>query len=196
MLSWTTWPNGKPQKDPTTGAYITDAAYLVNQQGQLLGQSSSYYLVTSASGMVPSTGTCLTRAFTHFIAPTQSIGRLYAEVKQGDCLMDFVVPLVLVANGGSTNLQAGQLVDLFQFNAANRAATNPSQLATATTMNFQLSCLENVTVWMYRCYNDWQNNEHGEGWVQAKIGKDLSQSWESIYGNEFLGQAMLLRRMT
>jgi hypothetical protein len=194
-FKWTTWPGGQPPIDPRTGARITDAAFLLDQNNQIL-QSGSANLVVSASGMVPFGGSCMTRAFCHFIKPTESTSRLFAEIKQGDCILDVVIPLYTVGSPGNTTLAAGQIVDMIAFNAANRSLTSLQTPATASDTNVRLSSLENCAVWIYANAADQQADQHGQEYVQAKIGEELARSWESVYSGLVLGQAILLRKAT
>jgi hypothetical protein len=63
-MKWTTWPNGKPSVDPTTGA-------------------------TPATGdKLPVESSTTFRAFFHEIAPSTSAYRIYAEIQTGDAILD------------------------------------------------------------------------------------------------------------
>ena len=173
-LKWQSWPNGQPQADPTTGAWLSNG---------------------SSNDAVEQM--CLTRAFVHFIAPAVGVSRQFAEVQTGDAIIDLLIPLVLVAAPGGTTLAAGQVVDLPTYNAANRTAAAASLAqATATTMNFEISTLQEVQVIMYDSVADQQSDANGLVYTQAKIGDQLAKSWESVFGNELLGQSILVRKAT
>lgn len=203
-LKWEQWSSsGAPLYDPTTGAQLTDSAYLmekVNSQGQpivqLNPQGTWNYLVTTSQGNPPTQQSFRTRAFTHFIGPTTSRARIFAEIKEGDCIMDFVIPIVQISNPGSTGFYVGQIVDIFTFGSANRALLTGQTLATVFPGHINIESFQNPAVWIYKCKWDWDNDQNGEEWVQQSIGKDLAQSWATIYAGELMGEAMLLRKAT
>lgn len=215
-LKWQEWSSGsgsssgggdfggsQPLHDPTTGAQLTGATYIAvpsggpPQKAICLNPDGNWnYLVTNGGGEVPFTAVCRTRAFTHFVGPTTSRGRIFAEIKEGDCIMDFVIPIVQIANPGDTTFAVGQIVDIFTFGATNRALSLGQTLATKFPTPIQIDSLQNPSVSMYKCKSDWLNDVNAEEWVQASIGKDLARSWESVYAGELLGQAMLLRKAT
>lgn len=173
-IKWEEWTSSQqPNYDPTTGA-----------------------MLTVGTGDVPLTAMLKTRAFTHFVGPTTSRARIFAEIKEGDCIMDFVIPILQIAAPGDTAFTVGQLVDIFCFGAANRKLASGQTLATAFEGHVQIDSLQNPAVWMYKSKSDWQNDQNGEEWVQQSIGKALAQSWETVWGGELLGQAMLLRKAT
>jgi hypothetical protein len=203
-LKWEQWSSsGAPFYDPTTGAQLTDASYLmekVNAQGQpivqLNPQGTWNYLVTTNQGNPPTQPSLRTRAWTHFVGPTQSRARIFAEIKEGDCIMDFVIPLVQIASPGDTSFYVGQIVDIFQFGATNRALASGQTLATVFPGNVNVESFQNPAVWIYRSKWDWEHDINGEEWVQQAIGKDLAQSWATLYIGELMGEAMLLRKAT
>jgi hypothetical protein len=118
--------------------------------------------------------------------------RQFAEVQTGDCVLDVVIPLVIVATIGSTSLTVGQILDLPAFNAANIGAATP-----ATFTNYaHLYDLPFAQVVMYGNAADWTADTNGQVWVQAKISDQLVRSWESVFAGMVLGEAMLLRKAT
>lgn len=179
LLRWTEWPGGRPTPDPTTGALLVseDASSGSAEAGPLF-QS------------------CKTRAFTHFISPAMSTARLFAEIQTGDCIMDFVLKLVRIGDAGDTSFTINQVVDLFTFNAANRALTPDQFPAVPSTTDVRLETLENASVVIFRSVADQEANVNGDLWVQQKIGENLARSWGVIYSDMCLGQAILLRKAT
>jgi hypothetical protein len=110
-LRWTTWPNGRPADDPTTGATpVTDAD----------------------PGKLPVEKTATVRAFVHFIQPITTTYRKYAEVEAGDAIVDFPLDLLTITDAGDTAFAVGDVVDELAFAAANRSAT---ESATATDVD-------------------------------------------------------------
>ncbi len=173
-IKWEEWTSSRqPNYDPTTGA-----------------------MLTVGTDDVPLTATLKTRAFTHFVGPTTSRARIFAEIKEGDCIMDFVIPILQIANPGNTAFTVGQLVDIFCFGAANRKLASGQTLATAFEGHVQIDTLQNPAVWLYKSKYDWENDQNGEEWVQASIGKDLARSWETVWADQLMGQAILLRKAT
>jgi hypothetical protein len=176
-LKWVEWSGsiGEPYKDPTTGARLSDS---------------------SQSGQAPTQVTCRTRAFTYFVQPAKSVGRIYSEIQVGDAICDFIIPLFQVSNPGSTSLALGQIIDVFQLGAINRALTSGQTPATVNPDRIKVESLKGAAVCMYRSKYDWENDVHGESWVQKEVGTELAKSWESVYGNQLLGEAVLLRKGT
>ena len=84
-IKWEEWTSSQqPNYDPTTGAMLT------------VGTED-----------VPLTAMLKTRAFTHFVGPTTSRARIFAEIKEGDCIMDFVIPILQIADAGRYGLHGG-----------------------------------------------------------------------------------------
>ncbi len=159
-LRWNEWPDGRPEPDPTTGAR----------------------LATDES--VPVQKTFITRAWTHQVAPTQSMARKFAEIQVGDMIVDFSAPIVRVEEVGATEFEVGQVMDVYTFNAANRAVSSEDP-AIPEDEEVLLQSLENLSFII-----------KGEVWVQQDVGKDLIMSWADTYAGALFGQAFLLRKGT
>jgi hypothetical protein len=192
-LRWTEWVNGQPTPDPVTGALLQVDGDLQTQSGtEDLDQETG-----SADAMdAPTERICKTKAFTHFVSPAMTTSRQFAEIQTGDCIMDFVVKLLRVVDGGDTNLVDGQVVDLFTLNAANRVLANGAYPAVPDTTEVSINDLMNVGVMMYKTIADQAADRNGQLWVQQKISDQLAQSWGVVYCGICFGQSILLRKAT
>ncbi len=134
VLKYTEWPNGKPDPDPTTGAWLT-------------GSDTTKIGVTHSASV---------RAFVHFIEPITSGYRKFAEITAGDAIVDFPLSLIRITEVGDTAFTVGQIVDEVAFGAANRAVTNS---ALGDDVDPQAD-LENVS--MVFANHTWVQKEVGE----------------------------------
>jgi hypothetical protein len=97
QLSWTEWPNGEPDEDPTTGAKI---------------ETEEYTSVRRTANI---------RAFVHIHEPVTTSYKAFAEIAAGDAIVDLPFSLIRITDAGDTSLTVGQIVDELTFSQANRA---------------------------------------------------------------------------
>jgi hypothetical protein len=122
-LSWTEWPNGAPDIDPTTGARP----------------------ITTDPSLAPVQKTATVRAFVHFVAPITSGKRMFAEVQVGDAIVDFPLDLLRITSSGDTEFEVGDVVDELAFTAANNAL-DPETDASAEGDSIEPGDLENLSL--------------------------------------------------
>lgn len=157
-LTWTEWPNGHPDEDPTTGAT----------------------LATEAKPRM--TKTCTAKALFHSVSPAQSGVRMFAEIKIGHAILDFISSLKRVTAAGGTDLEVGQVLGERELAEANleHLDYNP-----ATATDVDLESLEELSFTV-----------DGQRWVQAEIGDDLARSWDAIFGVTKSARSILVRKAT
>jgi len=159
VLNWSEWPNGKPAADPTTGATLS----------------------TTASA--PILYSCFTKAFVHFVQGAESQVRMHAELQTGDAIVDFSSPLLRVTTHGDTDLDDGEVIDQWAFDAENRNVSSGGTPAEADEI--QIESLEGLYFVM-----------DGQKWVQCKVGKDLIKSWDHLFADRKMFRTIALRKAT
>lgn len=155
QLQWTEWPNGKPDVDETTGAALVSS---------------------DAPNKTPAPRSASVRAHVHFIAPTTSQNRKFAEMAVGDAIVDFPLDLIRVTDAGETSLLAGEIVDEISFSMANRTVTE-----SALGESVNIEDLENVKL----SFGGWD-------WAQKEIGEELVRSWDTLYSGLNINRAILV----
>jgi hypothetical protein len=154
-LRWLEWPNGRPEIDPTTGAYP----------------------VTTNPAFAPVERTANVRVLVHFINPVTSGKRMHAEVEVGDALVDFPLDLIEITDPGDTSLTAGQVVDELAFTAANNTV-DPENGATAEGETIEPGDLEGLSLQFKGA--TWVQKEVGEEllktWDTVYSGLDINKA--------------------
>jgi len=159
-VQWTEWPDGEPDEDPTSGAKL------------------------ATDDLPQATKSCETKVMIHYIAPASSALRVHAECEVGDAILDFLHGFVRVIDVGDTDLDVGDVLDEYAFNAAcNAAVLADGDPAVAETV--ELSDLE-----------DPQFIIEGQAWVQKETGADLKQAWDVVVAGVQFAQSILVRRAT
>lgn len=156
-LRWTEWPSGEPTIDPTTGALVAD---------------EDNPAVTKE---------CLTRGWVHYVSETDGRIRVHTEVQTGDCILEMAVPLIRVATSGDSGLVAGNVVDQWAFNRANRAVSSGGTKATGSEI--QIESLKSLVFII-----------DDEEWTQPQISDNLKKSWNAIVCGIKISRSILLRR--
>lgn len=155
-MKWTAWPDGKPDVDPTSGSAL------------------------ETEGKQPELKTCLLKCFVHFIAPGQHAVRQHMEIETGDVILDALPDLKRVTDAGTTDFDVGDVVTLYDLNAANREASEA-----ATAEDVTLDSLEDLSF-----------DVDGMRYVQKSTGKDLAKSWDALVSSLKFSRPILLRKAT
>jgi hypothetical protein len=163
--------------DPTTGSRLPEPPEWL---GDLAAGS-----IGGGGGEAPSPEpipkSVTTKAFLHFVMPTLTTARMFAEVQAGDCIVDMVFPLVRITYAGDTDLVVGTVLD--QLTAAGSEASLTSGQEPAEWEEISVATLPNAYAEI-----------SGERWVQKQIGKELARSWDVLYADIRLSQVILLTR--
>lgn len=155
-LKWTAWPDGKPTVDATSGAAL------------------------ETEDEQPVLKTCVVKCFVHFIAPGQHAVRQHMEIETGDVILDALPDLKRVTDSGTTDYEVGDLVTVYDLNAANREASEA-----ATVESVTLDSLEDLSF-----------DVDGMRYVQKAPGKELAKSWDATLGTLKFSRPILLRKAT
>ena len=137
--------------------------------------------VTRRSSAQRQDRTLTVKALKYDIAPAKTGYRVFSEIAIGDCIIDFVTPLVRVTDVGDTPLVHGTVITEYTLNQANRETAG----LTALAIKVDLNTLKDLAATI-----------DGIRWVQKEIGGDLAKSWSCELGGRQLSQSLLFRRAT
>lgn len=172
-IEWKEWPEGTVFDE--SGRASLDFEVMYNDD-VMYNETLSY-----ESGSVIINGTTTVPAFIHYIAPSTSSYQAFAEIESGDAILDLVVPLYRITNAGDTDLSVGEMVSLFDLNAANRALSTGDAEAVGTEVN--VAELTDPVIII-----------DGQRWVQKKIGQKLAKCWDAVFNGVKLSQSLLLSK--
>jgi hypothetical protein len=120
---------------------------------------------------------CTTKAFVHEVRATVEV-RMNAEIRAGDLIVDFALPLVRVGDPGDTTLTENSVVSLNVFTKANRTVTGDA----AEGEEIDVAALPDARL-----------EFNGEFYTQQPVGSTLSAKWDCVVGNVHITRTVVFR---
>ena len=120
-------------------------------------------------------------AVVHYVGPSASGYRAFAEIQTGDAIIDFPISIYRVTDAGDTDLFDGQVLDELQFAKANRELDRGEIEALAEEID--ISTLTNALIEI-----------DGENWAQQRVGNNLAKSWDARVRGKKVVQSILVRK--